>query len=76
MKNITLSIDEEVLAEVRRYAAERKTSVNALVRDYLTRTARHADRASQARKRIRELSEQSQARLDSVRFDRDALHER
>lgn len=76
MKNITLSVDEEVLAEVRRHAAARKTTVNALVREHLTQIARHADRAAQARKRIRALSEQSRARLGSADLGRDALHER
>jgi hypothetical protein len=76
MKNITLSVDEEVLVQVRRYAAERNTTVNALVREHLTRMARHADRAALARRRIRELSEQSRARLGGADFDRDALHER
>jgi hypothetical protein len=32
MKNITLSVDEKVLAVVRRHAAEQNSSVNALVR--------------------------------------------
>ena len=36
MKNITLSVDEKVLAAVRRYSAERESSVNALVREFLT----------------------------------------
>ena len=36
MKNITLSVDEKVLSAVRRYSAERESSVNALVREYLT----------------------------------------
>jgi len=44
MKNITLSVDENilatVLATVRRYAAERNSTVNALVREYLTGLAR------------------------------------
>ena len=35
MKNITLSIEEDVLAAVRKYAASRNTTVNGLVRDYL-----------------------------------------
>lgn len=76
MKNITLSVDEKVLALARRYAAERKTTVNALVREHLTRMAQHADRAAQARRRIRELSELSKAVMGSAEFDRDALHER
>ena len=32
MKNITLAIDEKLLKEVRKYAAEHDTSVNAIVR--------------------------------------------
>ena len=31
-KNITLAIDEDILRAVRRHAAERDTTVNALVR--------------------------------------------
>jgi hypothetical protein len=38
MKNITLSVDEKVLAVVRRHAAERNCSFNALVRNYLTKS--------------------------------------
>ncbi len=39
MKNITLSVDEHVLAEVRRCASKHNTTVNGLVRDDLTRLA-------------------------------------
>ncbi len=35
MKNITLAIDEKLLKEVRRYAAEHDTTVNAIVREKL-----------------------------------------
>ncbi len=52
MKNITLSVEERVLAAVRRYASERNTTVNGLVRDYLTRLANQEDRAEQARSRL------------------------
>lgn len=75
MKNITLSIDEEVLAAVRRYAAQHNSSVNRLVREYLTRISEKEARAHQARQRIRELSDQSEARLGSKRWTRDELHE-
>jgi hypothetical protein len=37
MKNITLALDENVLAAVRRHAANRGTTVNAIVRDHLAR---------------------------------------
>ncbi|TVR98137.1 MAG: hypothetical protein EA418_01910 [Wenzhouxiangellaceae bacterium] len=72
MKNITLSVDEKVLAAVRRVAVEQGTTVNAMVREHLTRLAEHADRAALARKRIRELSEASQARIGSSEWHRDA----
>jgi hypothetical protein len=76
MKNITLSIDEKILAAVRRYAAARDSTVNALVRDFLTRLAEQEDRAANARKRIQELSRRSPARLGKKSWDRDSLHDR
>lgn len=76
MKNITLSVDEKVLAAVRRVATEQGTSVNAIVREHLARIAEHSDRAATARKRIRELSRGSEARLGSAAWRRDDLHER
>jgi hypothetical protein len=76
MKNITLNVDEKVLAAVRRYAAERDSSVNALVREYLTDIARREDRAAQARKRLKQLSRQSKARVGSKAWRREDLHER
>jgi hypothetical protein len=76
MKNITLSVDETVLAVVRRYAAERDCSVNALVRDYLTRLAERQDRAKKARENIRKLSSGSAARIGAKSWSRAELHER
>lgn len=76
MKNITLSVDENVLATVRRHAAERNSTVNALVREYLTNLAAHEDRAAQARARIRRLSKRSQMRVGPKTWLRDELHER
>lgn len=76
MKNITLSVDDKVLAAVRRVAADHGTTVNAIVREHLNRLAKHADRAARARRRIRELSEASEARIGSSEWRRDELHER
>ena len=47
MKNITLAIDEDVLAKVRRLAAAKDTTVNGLVRQHLTHLAEQDDRAKQ-----------------------------
>ena len=76
MKNITLAVEEEVLEAVRLYAAERKTTVNALVRAELKRIAQAEDRVARARRRIRELSENSRAGMGPVTWTRDDLHER
>jgi hypothetical protein len=63
LKNVTLSVDDEVLAAVRQYAAERNSSVNALVREFPNNLAEHWNRASHARTRLRQLSRQSQGQL-------------
>ena len=76
MKNITLSVDEKVLAAVRRYAAARDSSVNALVREFLSRISQSEDRARNARRRIRELSNRSKARIGSRSWTREDLHDR
>ena len=76
MKNITLSVDENILAAVRRLAAERNSSVNGLVREYLAALAAHEDRAKRARARLRKLSAQSQGQLGGKTWTRDDLHDR
>lgn len=76
VKNITLSVDEATLQAVRRYAAERNTSVNAIVREILTGIAEREDRAGKARHRIRELSDKSSARIGSESWSREELHAR
>lgn len=75
MKNITLRIDDEILAAVRRYSAERNTSVNALVREFLTNLAGQ-DRARRARIRLRQLSKESTGRLRARTRTKQDLHER
>jgi hypothetical protein len=76
MKNITLSIDEKVLAAVRQYANSRNSSVNALVREFLTAIAERENKAARARQEIRALSDESEARLGTKSWNRDDLHER
>lgn len=74
MKNITLAIDDKVLNDVRRYAARKNTTVNALVREHLTRIATEDDRAAKARQRLIELAENTQARMG--RWSREELYDR
>jgi hypothetical protein len=76
MKNITLSVDERVLAAVRRYASERNTTVNGLVRDYLTQLAAQNDRVAKARARLQQLSREATMDVGSWKWNREELHER
>ena len=76
MKTITLSVDERVLAAVRRYAAARESSVNRLVREFLTQIAMSEDRARDARRRIKELSQRPKARIGHISWNRESLHDR
>ena len=76
MKNITLSIDETVLDEIRVYAAKHNTTVNGLVRDFLSRLAEQENRAVRARRRLRELMDKSSLEVGPVTWTRDDLHDR
>lgn len=76
MKNITLSVDEKVLAAVRQHAAAHATSVNQLVREYLSEIAQRANRARNARRRLRTLSNRSGAKIGRSSWTREELHER
>ena len=76
MERITLSIDEMVFRRVRLYAAERGSTLDALVREFLTDLVSREDRTRKARQRIKELSERSGARIGSRSWTREELHER
>jgi plasmid stability protein len=75
MKNITLAIDEEVLREARIYAAKHNTTVNALVRDYLTQLVAFEDRAARAREELVEMAKTSKARMGSWKWNREDAYE-
>jgi hypothetical protein len=77
MKNITLAIDEGVLNKVRRYAAHRNTTVNALVRDHLERIARNEDRKKRVIAELKAMSEKSTAELGAdYKWNREDCYER
>lgn len=74
MANLTLSIDDELLRRARRYAAQRDTSVNRLVRDHLERlTLDREQRLTEAREFVRLSDELSREILP---WTRDELHDR
>jgi len=76
MKNITLAVDEDVLKVVRRYAAERDTTVNALVRSHLQSIAERSKRSKDTRRRLLELVDRSTGDMGEQGWDRSKLYER
>jgi len=75
-KNITLAIDKDVLDRVRVVAAERKTTVNGLVRAYLEQIAMAGDKKSRFQRRIKALRARTKFEVGPVTWTRNELHER
>lgn len=76
MKNITVTVDDEVYRRARVKAAERDTSVSALVRQFLVDLAKEGDefdRLEQLEKAVREQITEFNA---SDRLSRDELYDR
>ena len=75
MKNITVSVDDDTYRLARMKAAERDTSVSALVKDFLTALAAGGDFA-----RLAQDEEALRARIRSFkaadRLPRDRVHDR
>ncbi len=76
VKNVTISLDEATLRAARRIAAERSTSLNALIREFLERLTRRESGVSEARRRIVELCRESTAEVGERTWTREDLYER
>jgi metal-responsive CopG/Arc/MetJ family transcriptional regulator len=76
MKNVTIALDESLLREARRIAADRSTTLNAMIREFLEELAQRESRAVKARDRIVELCRATQAEVGPRTWSRDELHER
>jgi hypothetical protein len=77
MKNITLSVEDEVLDKVRVVAAQRRTTVNAMVRKFLTEIATRDDRLADARRALLELMDNSTGDMGPYwKWSREETYER
>ncbi len=80
MKNITVSVDDEVYHRSRVRAAELRTSVSALVRKTLVELAGEETESERLRREEHELRERLRARgkafRASDRVSREELHDR
>jgi hypothetical protein len=75
-RNLTLTIDEEVLRAARKAALDRNTSVNQLVREYLAKLAGEADGRKAAWARMEQLFRTTPLDVGPITWTREELHER
>lgn len=77
MKNITLAVDDDVLDRARLVAAQRRTTVNAMVREFLAEVGKREDKVAEARRQLLHLMDTSKGcMVPGWNFDRDEAHER
>ena len=74
MKNITLAIDEDLLDKVRVLAAMKRTSVNEIVRSYLSRLVDEERGKDEAREELLRLMDNSQGRMADWRPSREETY--
>ena len=75
MANLTLSIEDEILHEARKYALEQHTTVNQLVREYLTGLNSQEERYRIARERWNALCERG-VDVGPITWKREDLYDR
>jgi len=76
MRNVTIALEERTLRQARQIAAERSTSLNAMIREFLERLTTRESQSRTARRRIAELCSETDAEVGARRWTRDDLHER
>jgi phage shock protein A len=76
VKNITVSLDDETYRRARMAAAERDTSVSALVKRFLTELGSGETEAERLKREERALRERIKSFRAGDRLSRDDLHRR
>ncbi|MCX6592740.1 MAG: hypothetical protein NTZ56_14555 [Acidobacteria bacterium] len=76
MRNITVSVDDETYRRARIAAAERDTSVSALVKAFLTQVSATETESERRKRQEREVRSQIQNFSAEQRLSRDEVHSR
>ena len=73
---MTLVVEEDLLLAARKVALDQRTSVNQLVREYLSALVEEPSRRRLARARLREASETGLVEIGDRTWSRDELYDR
>ena len=76
MANLTITVPDEILTRARRRALEQGTSVNAMLRHYLSQFAGTQSTQANAAKRVLELSRTARSGRGKAKWTRDEFHQR
>jgi hypothetical protein len=76
MRNITVSVDDDTYKRARVAAAERDTSISALVKAYLEQLASHETEVERLKRQEREIRSRIESFSASDKLSRDELHSR
>lgn len=76
VKNITVSLDDDTYRRARMIAAERDTSVSALVKEFLVRLGSGESQVERLKREERALRERITSFRASDKQSRDELHDR
>ena len=78
MANLTLTIDDDLLLKARQRALAEKTSVNAIVRDYLVKYAgdRQRERAERLIRLMDEINAKDRPSSGGKKWTRDEIYDR
>jgi hypothetical protein len=72
--NITLSADEELIRKARKYASERNTTVNQIIREYLARLVGEVSNDEVAREYEAVATSMAGRSPEGWKFDRSRIH--
>jgi Family of unknown function (DUF6364) len=75
-RNLTLTLDEDLLRAARKVALDRNTSVNQMVRDYLAGLVRENDRQRAGLASLEDIFRQTRVEVGRKRWKREDLYER
>ena len=76
MKNLTVSLDDDTYRRARMIAAERDTSISALVKEFLLRLGSGESQDDRLKREERALRERITSFRASDKQSRDELHDR
>lgn len=75
VSNVTITIDDDLLRRARIRALENRTSVNAVLREFLEAYVGANDRRIRAMEAVIQLSKRTRAGSGGARWTRDELHD-